>query len=357
MAQRHCLWLQPILLLILSCCSRFRPCASMETDQAQPAAPCSPTSAQALPGGSLGRIQLSSGQITLPGCDNLDRIGLVLFHNGFGARKEYYDEYATTLAEWGWAVLQYDLKCIQVPFGGPCPQLQNITDEVEALPAVLGWARAHTTALDATAAALVDWQNIITGGHSRGAEVAARTAAAFPAFAPPAALRQEPPPQLPAACAGQGCSVARPRVVAVLLVDPVAQRPVKVPLISPREPYFAIVGMGSRLCAPAAQGADNFLPEPAPPLTAAVHVPQAGHAQFWQAPRRWHAAYDALCGTGSEADATIRRWTGRLLSAWLLRNFPPSINQEDLADAVEDDDRWIAERVDAGDFQPWLRSN
>lgn len=45
-------------------------------------------------------------------------------------RKEFYREYAESLASWGWAVLQYDLWCIQVPFGGPCPQMQNIMDEV-----------------------------------------------------------------------------------------------------------------------------------------------------------------------------------------------------------------------------------
>eukprot|EP00892_Ulva_mutabilis_P003955 jgi/Ulvmu1/1931/UM012_0091.1 len=350
MAQRQCLWLLPILLLsLLSCCLHIRLCESMETDQAQPVAPCSPTSAQDLPGITFNKTQLSGGRITLPGCDNLDRIGLVVFHNGFAARKENYDEYAATLAEWGWAVLQYDLKCFPVPSGFPCLFLQNAMDEAEAFPEVLEWARK---ALKATDAARIDWQNVIIGGHSRGGSVAADTAVAFPALVPPEALQQEPPLQLPAACAGQGCSVARPRVVAVLLVDPVAPRLVTAPLISPQQPYFAVVGRGG-LCAPAVLGADNFLPEAAPPLTAAVHVPQGGHAQFLQAP--WQATFDALCGTGFEADATIRSWTSRLLSAWLLRNFPLSIDQETLAHKVEDDNRWISKRVCAGDFQPWIR--
>lgn len=85
--------------------------------------------------------------------------------------------------------------------------------------------------------------------------------------------------------------------------------------------------MGSKLCAPQRLGATNFLPEDAPSLDQAVRMPQAGHAQFWDAGRVWQGTYDNLCGTGSESDGTIRSWTARLLSSWLLRTFPPQIGK------------------------------
>lgn len=87
------------------------------------------------------------------------------------------------------------------------------------------------------------------------------------------------------------------------------------------------VGKGSEKCAPERLGANNFLPAAAPPLTAAVHVPQAGHAQFWRAAPLWQSIYDAGCGVGTEPDATIRTWTARLLAGWLLHNLPPQIHK------------------------------
>ena len=44
------------------------------------------TSSFELPKQKVGNIQLSSGEVTVPDSDDLGRIGLVLFHSGFGVR-------------------------------------------------------------------------------------------------------------------------------------------------------------------------------------------------------------------------------------------------------------------------------
>ena len=118
---------------------------------------------------------------------------------------------------------------------------------------MLSWAQDQTARFAPSTAAVIDWQNVIIGGHSRGGAVAARSAAAYPAFGPSAPLPTAPPAHLPGSCIGR-CSADRPVVAAVLLVDPVAQAPVRVPLVSPREPHFA-VGALPRL----------YPPPPSPP--------------------------------------------------------------------------------------------
>ena len=49
-------------------------------------------------------------------------------------RLSYYGDYARALAGWGYAVLQYDLACWtaapKLLQSVPCPQLDNIADEV-----------------------------------------------------------------------------------------------------------------------------------------------------------------------------------------------------------------------------------
>lgn len=116
--------------------------------------------------------------------------------------------------------------------------------QVHALPHVLSWARQQAAAADPAAAERIEWTDIVVGGHSRGAEVAARTAARFPAHGLAAPLPKEFPNGTPAAhldtaCAG-GCEERQLRVLAVLLVDPVAKQPATVPLINPQQPFYAI---------------------------------------------------------------------------------------------------------------------
>lgn len=88
MAPMRSFRLQVILALVFSCCGCFVACEGMPTDklEEQAAGPCAPVGPRKLAGTQVGNIKLSSGQITLPECDGLDRIGLVLFHNGFGVR-------------------------------------------------------------------------------------------------------------------------------------------------------------------------------------------------------------------------------------------------------------------------------
>jgi hypothetical protein len=81
----------------------------------------------------------------------------------------FYDDYAQLLAGWGYAVLQYDLKCTSLPFGGPCPQLQNIPQEEAALPSVLRWAQQALS--NADVAAHIQWGVVGVAGHSRGGDV------------------------------------------------------------------------------------------------------------------------------------------------------------------------------------------
>lgn len=47
----------------------------------------------------------------------------------------YYEEYAALLAQWGYAVVQYDIACSRwfTPKHVPWPQLDNINDEVRSL--------------------------------------------------------------------------------------------------------------------------------------------------------------------------------------------------------------------------------
>lgn len=58
---------------------------------------------------------------------------------GAQGRLSYYSDYARTLAGWGYAVLQYDLACWtaapKLLQSVPCPQLENIADEVRPMHA------------------------------------------------------------------------------------------------------------------------------------------------------------------------------------------------------------------------------
>lgn len=105
---------------------------------------------------------------------------------------------------------------------------------MEALPGILAWARARFTVVDAATAARIDWSNIVVGGHSRGAEVAARSAARFPALPRGTGVQPE------AERGDGGCVEGRICIRAVLLVDPVAKQPSRTPLVSTTQPYYAI---------------------------------------------------------------------------------------------------------------------
>lgn len=85
-------------------------------------------------------------------------------------------------------------------------------------------------------------------------------------------------------------------------------------------------GRGPSACAPERLGPKNFVSGQSPD-EAAVQLPQAGHAQFWHAPRLWQRLADAVCGTGNVSDATIRGWAITLATAQMLRMHPPALPQ------------------------------
>ena len=98
MVQTHCMGLRVTLVIILSCCGCFVSCESIGTDEARsvdPWGPCTPIGPHVFPETLIKNISLTGAQITLPGCDAFDRIGLVLFHSGFGVRATFVQRRAT----------------------------------------------------------------------------------------------------------------------------------------------------------------------------------------------------------------------------------------------------------------------
>lgn len=82
-----------LVSLLISCCWPLLVCnpiaahssAGLGVSQAMDG-PCFPTSSYRIPKITVGGITLTSGVITVPGCNSLDTVGLLLFHNGFAVR-------------------------------------------------------------------------------------------------------------------------------------------------------------------------------------------------------------------------------------------------------------------------------
>lgn len=87
------MWMLRLVSLLISCYWHLLACKAIAADSSPDlgasqamTGPCSPISSYEIPKITVGGITLTSGVITVPECNSLDTIGLLLFHSGFAVR-------------------------------------------------------------------------------------------------------------------------------------------------------------------------------------------------------------------------------------------------------------------------------
>uniref|UniRef100_A0A383WQ75 Chlorophyllase n=1 Tax=Tetradesmus obliquus TaxID=3088 RepID=A0A383WQ75_TETOB len=212
---------------------------------------------------------------------------LAIFSGGFTVNSAAYRSTAARLASWGYTVVRYNTR----------DALPDVLDDVTCVRLqreLIDWAATHPLLRR-----LADTRRVYAAGHSRGAKLAALTAA------------------------------ADPRVAALCLIDPVDVT-VYAPL-SDRFPsaaaaltavaqsgrFLPVAVVGSGLagdCAPRFNNYSAFFTA-APSAAWEVLLPAAGHFQYLDSTT---ALQRAVCGGGADGpdDAAVRAVSQAALVAW-----------------------------------------